>query len=915
MYRLALVLLLFTMSLQNISLFAEAPYTPANTDKKSKGIKYKKEAKKNLKLADDLWRKGKYHESIDYYKAVLSIEAHASDIYCLHQIAEIYRIERYYEKSKKYYERVVVAGGTSDYPMIRYWQGKMLKATEEYDDAEFAFEKFLNTYTGEYDFYLERAKKEIEACRMAKRLKASPVVADIKNAGEEVNSAKSDFAAVQKDPYTIYFTGAHYVTGIEGIKVKGNGKGAYDSIPVPRIFSSEKNADAWEERELINIKYNNESGVYWMGTPSLTEDGQHMYVTIVEEYKGRMVSAIFKSKFDGSKWSKPRRLDAPVNEENANAKHPNVFIDGDGNEYLLYASTSGGADGGDYDLFIATIEGGKVINADNLGDVINTDESEESPFYNTVNNILYFSSKGHPGMGQLDVFMAHGNILESTWDSVVNLGYPINTGADDKFFFQTDSTEDGSKRMGFVSSNREGGLAYKAGTCCDDIYYYEWERPLRVLSFNIENVLEDKEYNGIEGGTVKIYNEKDSLLAEIKTNEEGEFSMKNLKPGEHQKLRVVASKDGYKTKSQIWDTKNGDFDDLDFVLEEMKMDSQLKDDKGEPIAYASVKVYDKDGNLLGEVTTDKDGFYDLSSIDFKGNRYVNIELSKKGYLTKSVKWDTNVPLNDANISSVLERIDLPIVYYEFDRFNLIKVEKDKMKNVVRYLNAMDETSLEIVSHTDNIGANAYNLRLSEKRTNYVIEHLVRNGIDVKRLKGKWQGEDKPLVSNKTRMGRDHNRRTQFGMIKDEELWAESGTGHIDFNMFDAEGNLIGETQQDDGSTPEGLDPVEEKAAVEQIQESSAAEKATGLYYKVQIGAFSDPGIGRFEHLTVATQVKVEQMNKIIYRFVVGEFTTMSNAEEMRQKMISEGIPDAWIVPYQDGARITMVKAKKLLENK
>ncbi len=57
------------------------------------------------------------------------------------------------------------------------------------------------------------------------------------------------------------------------------------------------------------------------------------------------------------------------------------------------------------------------------------------------------------------------------------------------------------------------------------------------------------------------------------------------------------------------------------------------------------------------------------------------------------------------------------------------------------------------------------------------------------------------------------------------------------------------------------------------------------------------------------------MNKIIFRFVVGEFTTMSNAEEMRQKMISEGIPDAWIVPYQDGARITMVKAKKLLENK
>jgi len=913
MFRVVLIFLVFTFSLQNTFVFAVMPSPPS--EKKSKGPKYSKQAKKSLKLADDLWRKGKYHESIDYYKAVLSIQEFSSDVYCLYQIAEIYRIERYYEEAKNYYERVVIAGGTSQYPMIRYWQGKMLKATEEYDDAIFAFEKFRNNYQGPNSFYVDRASNEIESCKKAKAMKKNPVIAKITNAGEQVNSAKSDFAAVQRDEYTIYFTGAHYVTGLDGIKVKGNAKGAYDSIPVPRIFSAEKNLDEWEERELINIKYSNESGVFWMGTPSLTKEGDMMFLTIVEEEKGRMISSIFKSKNEGGKWSKPRKLDEPVNVEGYNSKHPNVFEDSEGNMYLLYSSNSNTDQPSNYDLFLASLDNGSVVSSESLGDIINTELSEESPYFNPINRILYFSSNGHPGMGELDVFMAHGNIYEGVWDSVENLGYPINTGADDKFFFQTDSTADGGKRMGYVSSNRAGGLAYKSGTCCDDIYYFEWKTPVRVLSFNIEGILEDNEYNPIEGGVIKIYNANDSLIATMNSDEEGVFSMNQLQPGEHQKLKILVSKKGYKTKSVYWDTKTESFDDLDFTMTKQQMDSRLLDEKGDPVAYASVKIYDKDGNLLGEVTTDKDGNYDLSSIDLKGNRFVQMKIEKKGYLTKTVDWDTTVPLNEANIGAILERIDLPIVYYEFDRYNLIQLEKEKLKRVVRYLQSMEETTLEIVSHTDNIGASAYNLRLSEKRTNYVINHLVRNGIDVKRLKGKWQGEEKPLVSNKTKMGRNHNRRSQFGMVKEDELWAESGTGHIDFNMFDANGKLVGETKQDDGSTPSNLDPSKEKKATASIQQNAQVSKASGLYFKVQIGAFSDPGIGRFSHLSVAAKVKVEQMNKIIYRFVVGQFDTMKSAEELRQKMISEGISDAWIVPYQDGVRITMVKAKKLLENK
>ncbi len=77
--------------------------------------------------------------------------------------------------------------------------------------------------------------------------------------------------------------------------------------------------------------------------------------------------------------------------------------------------------------------------------------------------------------------------------------------------------------------------------------------------------------------------------------------------------------------------------------------------------------------------------------------------------------------------------------------------------------------VEIQGHTDNIGSDAYNQKLSERRAQSVVTYLVQNfGIDISRLTAKGYGESKPIASNDNAEGRALNRRVQFFIIGTKE---------------------------------------------------------------------------------------------------------------------------------------------------
>ncbi len=105
----------------------------------------------------------------------------------------------------------------------------------------------------------------------------------------------------------------------------------------------------------------------------------------------------------------------------------------------------------------------------NPGGKLNTQGDEITPFYDIKLHSLYFSSENWAGFGGMDVFKSNGEL--NKWTKPENIGYPLNTGADEVYY--TLNLADGES--GFFTSNRMGGAALKSPTCCDDIYEFHWK--------------------------------------------------------------------------------------------------------------------------------------------------------------------------------------------------------------------------------------------------------------------------------------------------------------------------------------------------------------------------------------------------------------------------------------------------------
>lgn len=107
-----------------------------------------------------------------------------------------------------------------------------------------------------------------------------------------------------------------------------------------------------------------------------------------------------------------------------------------------------------------------------------------------------------------------------------------------------------------------------------------------------------------------------------------------------------------------------------------------------------------------------------------------------------------------------ERVTIDLTV-EFDTAKYVVKEKynDDIKRVADFMKEFTDTSATIEGHTDNVGKEAYNQKLSENRANSVRQYLIEKfGIDGSRLNPAGYGYSKPIASNDTKEGRQKNRR-------------------------------------------------------------------------------------------------------------------------------------------------------------
>ncbi len=104
------------------------------------------------------------------------------------------------------------------------------------------------------------------------------------------------------------------------------------------------------------------------------------------------------------------------------------------------------------------------------------------------------------------------------------------------------------------------------------------------------------------------------------------------------------------------------------------------------------------------------------------------------------------------------------VFYETGKAKLLPNSYPYLDSLYGKLKNNPDLKIEIAGHTDNVGSDAYNQQLSQKRANNVKQYLVNKGIKNERVKAKGYGETDPLAENSTEAGRQRNRRTEVRVI-------------------------------------------------------------------------------------------------------------------------------------------------------
>ena len=156
-----------------------------------------------------------------------------------------------------------------------------------------------------------------------------------------------------------------------------------------------------------------------------------------------------------------------------------------------------------------------------------------------------------------------------------------------------------------------------------------------------------------------------------------------------------------------------------------------------------------------------------------GHSY-SLVFEKDGYFTKTVSVSIKKGLDTLfshNICLESFEIDKPIIIqnilYDFNMASLRPESKIALDNIVEILNDNPHIKIELSSHTDSIGTDAYNFRLSQQRAQSCVDYIISKGIDKGRVIAKGYGKSKPIAPNSLPNGQDNpegrqlNRRTEF----------------------------------------------------------------------------------------------------------------------------------------------------------
>jgi outer membrane protein OmpA-like peptidoglycan-associated protein/tetratricopeptide (TPR) repeat protein len=677
-----------------------------------------------------------YQEAIELYEILWQKDSLNESV--AKQLATSYRLINNTEKSEQWYARVVRMTAAESVDLLYY--ARALQSNKKYDESKIWMDKYLENESldkgNKIDLdYISALMKD------SLRYRIKPI---------EVNSEASDFGvSFYKDQ--LIFSSAREKTTL----IKRNYK--WNNQNYLRMYQAaiEEDGDV-KNASLFSKKLGTN---YHDGPVCFNAVGNEMFLTrnnlskskrTKRNQEGVVSLKLYHCKKKGNDWSNPELLH--FNMEGYSTGHPTLSKD---EKHLYFISDRPGGFGGT-DVYVSHKRGSDWSLPVNLGDKINTSENEMFPFV-SADNKLFFASKGHAGLGGLDLFSVDLNDMKS---EPINLGYPLNTSKDDfGLILKNDK--------GYFASNRLKGESF------DDIYQFS------IISRLLKGQVFNSETKEILGYTqVSLLRENGDLVDEFSTGADGKFQflipevinyqVKSVKERfTNGEVSIPISEFQGKTESSILVYQSPD---NRLFLEGLVI---FRADQS-PIEGMTIAVQDQQTKENLNLLSDTLGKF---SCQLKRETEYNLEYRKEGLMSKYDQISTlKLPVNKIYVCEKFDSLQvgktfvLENILYDLDKSNIREDAAIELDKLVLVMESNPGLKIELSSHTDSRGSDAYNLALSERRAKSAVAFIISRGISSDRVVAKGYGETSLInkCSNGVKCNKaEHqaNRRTEVKVLE------------------------------------------------------------------------------------------------------------------------------------------------------
>lgn len=412
--------------------------------------------KKYLEIAEEKYQKGDFIHALQYYEKAMALDSNT--VNTIWNYAQTLRAYKDYSKAAYYYGEVFDREGTKLYPPSLMYYGLMLKQSGRYDEALEVFKKAKRVYRKDTKGFLYRkSTQEVSACLWAKNAVTDSSSVILEQLPEHINTPDAEFG------HRLYNNKLYY-SSLRADSI-GPSEEVYATTYKTHLYSSTIKSDTFGSSKKVEDLFWKE---YSAGNGSFSPDGRRFYFSLCEDNSYNYKCKIMVANFANDEFVNIDSLGRIINQPGRNTTMPFSGM-WDGDEVLFFSSNREGGIGG-MDIWYSIVTGGNQYTKPKNIRNINSIDNELAPFWDSENEILYFSSAWHEGFGGYDIFKS---VFNNGFQDIENMGVPYNSPANDLYYFETET-----KDSAFFSSNRRGVNYSKNPTCCSDIFMVR--KPLLV---------------------------------------------------------------------------------------------------------------------------------------------------------------------------------------------------------------------------------------------------------------------------------------------------------------------------------------------------------------------------------------------------------------------------------------------------